>query len=71
MQRPQETPGTGRVQPRWGRALGALITIVILIAITRGAWEIAVGTAVVALLVGGYLLQTRARRHTVYDRHGN
>ena len=69
MQKHQEIPGTGRVQPRWGRALGALIAVVILVAMTRGAWEVAVGTAVIALLVGGYLLQGRARRHTIYDRH--
>ena len=70
MQRQQQTPGTGRVQPRWGRAVGALIAVVILIAMTRGAWELAVGVAVLAVLVGGYLLQHRARRHTIYDHHG-
>lgn len=57
------------IQPRWGRALGALIAIVILIAMTRGAWEIVIATAAVALLVGGYLLRRRARRQTVYDHH--
>jgi hypothetical protein len=71
MQKQQEIPGTGRAQPRWGRALGALIAVVILIAMTRGAWEVIVGIAVLALLVGCYLLQARARRHAVYDRHGS
>lgn len=71
MRRHQEMTGTGRTQPRWGRPLGALVAVVILIAMTRGAWEIVVGTAVLVLLVGGYLLQARARRQTVHDRHGS
>ena len=71
MQKQEEMPGTGRIQPRWGRASGALIALVILIAMARGAWEVAVGTTVIALLVGGYVLRRRARRHAIYDRHGN
>ncbi|GAA1033037.1 hypothetical protein GCM10009557_33460 [Virgisporangium ochraceum] len=57
------------LQPRYGRALGALIAVVVLIAVTRDAWELVIGIAVVTLLVGGHLLQRRARRQTVYDRH--
>jgi hypothetical protein len=61
---------TARIQPRWGRPLGALIAVVVLVAVTRGAWEIVVGTVVVVLLVGGYLLRRRVRRQSVYDRRG-
>jgi Flp pilus assembly protein TadB len=57
---------TTRLQPRWGRALGSLVAVVVLIAMTRGAWEVVVATVVIALLVGGYLLQRRARRRTVH-----
>lgn len=59
--------GTTTVQPRWGRALGAFVAVVILIALSRGAWEVVVGTVLVTVLVGGYALQRRARRAAVYE----
>jgi hypothetical protein len=68
--RSRRNVGNCRAQPRWGRPLGALIAVVILVAVTRGAWEIVVGTAVVVLLVSGYLLRRQVRRQSVYDHRG-
>lgn len=70
MRKGEEMPETTRIQPRWGRPLGALIVVVILVAVTRGAWEIVVGTAVIAVLVSGYLLRRQARGRSVYDHLG-
>jgi hypothetical protein len=63
-------PETGRTQPKWGRALGAVLAVIVLIAINREAWEVVVVTAAAALLVGGYLLRRHARRRSVYHGHG-
>jgi nucleotide-binding universal stress UspA family protein len=64
-------PLTGRTQPSWGRSLGAVLAVV-LVAIFRDAWAVAVVTIIVTLLVGGYLLHRRARERSVHHRrpHG-
>lgn len=59
---------TGRTQPSWGRSLGAVFAVV-LVAIFRDAWAVAVVTVIVTLLVAGYLLHRRARRDSVRHRH--
>jgi hypothetical protein len=50
--------------------LGAVLVVVVLIAITRGAWEVVALSAAIALLVGGYLLRRRTRQRTVYSNRG-
>jgi hypothetical protein len=69
MRRQEEMPGTARTKPRWGPPLVSLIALVVVIAMSRGAWEIALGTTIVALLAGGYLLRRKARRPSGYDHH--
>lgn len=43
--------------------MGAVLMVVALIAITRGAWEVVVVSAVIAVLAGGFLERRRATRH--------